>query len=218
MAVAMSLTTAGGLALYVELAGALCVCVGGGNVAARRVPTLLDAGARVTVIAPYISPRLRALTHERLTLIQRGYEPADVHRARLVLAATNSREVDARVAGDARAAGALTIIAGSPSLGDCHFMAMIRRGQLEVGIHTHGLAPAVTVAARKRIEDVLPMALEAGLLAVGELRALLLARVPDAAERQQRWRDAVDAGAMERLLEGEVDIALDLLRYTLLRE
>jgi siroheme synthase-like protein len=208
----------GGLALYITLEDTRCVCVGGGRVAARRALALLEAGAQVTVIAPTMVLELGTLAHERLLLVPRAYESTDVLSARLVVAATNNPEVNAQVARDARAAGALTVVAGAPDLGDCHFMAMIRRGPLEVGIHSHGLAPAVTAAVRHRLQDALPMTLEAGLAAVGELRTQLQTRVHDPVERQRRWRDAVDAGAMERLLEGEIDRALDILRYTLLRE
>jgi precorrin-2 dehydrogenase/sirohydrochlorin ferrochelatase len=187
-------------------------------VAARRAQTLLEAGACVTVVAPELASELRALACDRLELVSRTYESTDVLHMRLVVAATNNREVDRRVAADARAAGALIVVAGDSALGDCHFMAMVRRGPLEIGIHSHGLAPAVTAAVRRRLDETLPVTLEPGLALVAELRTVLQARVHDPAERQRRWREAVEAGAMERLLKGDTDGALDLLRYTLLRE
>jgi siroheme synthase-like protein len=215
----MPSTPGAGLALYVELEGALCVCVGGGNVAARRVASLLHAQVRVRVIAPHILPQIAALANEpALELVPRAYQDGDVQGARLVVVATNSREVDAQAARDALAAGALTVVAGAPELGNCHFMAVVLRGRLEVGVHTGGLSPAVAAAVRRRLENVLPVGLEPGLAAVGELRALLHERVADAEERQRRWREAIDAGAIERLLDGDSDLALDILRYTLLRE
>jgi siroheme synthase-like protein len=170
-------------------------------------------------VAPDIVSEIRALPPDSgLELVQRAYELGDVQGARLVVAATGSREVDARVARDALAAGALTIVAGAPELGNCHFMAMVRRGRLEVGVHTHGLSPALAAAVRQRVEGILPLTLEAGLAAVGELRAQLRARVADGEERQRRWREAVDAGAIDRLLDGDSDSALATIRQILLRE
>jgi precorrin-2 dehydrogenase/sirohydrochlorin ferrochelatase len=215
----MPSTSGAGLALFVELEGALCVCIGGGNVAARRVASLLRARAQIRVIAPHVMPEIAALASApSLELVPRAYQDGDVQGARLVVVATNNREVDERVARDALAAGALTVVAGAPELGNCHFMAMVRRGRLEVGIHTGGLSPAVTAAVRRRLENVLPVGLEPGLAAVGELRAKLHERIADAEERQRRWREAVDAGAIERLLDGDTDLALNILRYTLLQE
>lgn len=213
------MTAKRGLPLYLELTGALCVCIGGGPVAARRVRKVLAAGARVRLVAPNIQPEIAALVQEGvLELVQRPYEAGDVAGARLVIVATDSPMVDAQVAREALAAGALTVVASEPNLGNCHFMASVERGVLEVAVHTHGLSPAVSASVRRRVERLLPAQLDAGLFALGELRQTLMERVTDPKERQRRWRQAVDEGAIERLLDGDVDQALAMLQEILLGE
>jgi len=82
--------------------GRLAVVVGGGNVAVRRVAGLRTVRADILVVAPALSPSLEDLASRgRITVRRRGYEPADLHGAWLVLACTDQPEVNAAVAADA---------------------------------------------------------------------------------------------------------------------
>lgn len=86
------------------LRGRRVVAVGGGRVHARRVPTLLRAGAEVVVVAPRLHPDLAALAaSDRITWQRRGFTEADLDGAWYVLAATDDPAVNARVAAEAEA-------------------------------------------------------------------------------------------------------------------
>ena len=79
--------------------------VGGGRVAARRVPRLVEAGARVDLVAPEVTPALEGLADAgRLRWLQRGYRGGDVDGAWYVLAASDSPAVNAAVADEAETA------------------------------------------------------------------------------------------------------------------
>lgn len=80
-----------------RLARRLTVVVGGGQVAQRRIPALLAAGARVVVVAPEVTPAVEGMGAE-ITWVQRGFEPSDLDEAWYVIAATDSTEVNAKVA------------------------------------------------------------------------------------------------------------------------
>lgn len=87
-----------------RLLGRPVLVVGGGPVAARRAKGLLDAGARVTVVAPVASAALRELVDAGLlTWEQRTYQPSDVDAAWFVQTATGDAAVDAQVSADAEA-------------------------------------------------------------------------------------------------------------------
>ena len=75
------------------LRGRRVVVVGGGQVAQRRVPTLLAVGADVVVVSPHVTPAIEGLGAE-ITWHQRPFEPADLEGAWYVLAATDSAEVN----------------------------------------------------------------------------------------------------------------------------
>ncbi|PVG84050.1 uroporphyrinogen-III C-methyltransferase [Nocardioides gansuensis] len=71
-----------------RLAGRKVVVVGGGHVAQRRVPALIAAGARVTLVAPTVTPALEGMGGE-IEILARRFEPGDLDGAWYVIAATN---------------------------------------------------------------------------------------------------------------------------------
>jgi uroporphyrin-III C-methyltransferase/precorrin-2 dehydrogenase/sirohydrochlorin ferrochelatase len=87
-----------------RLLGRPVLVVGGGPVAARRAKGLLDAGARVTVVAPVASTPLQDLAGAGLLSWEpRAYRPSDVDRVWFVQTATGDAAVDAQVSADAEA-------------------------------------------------------------------------------------------------------------------
>jgi siroheme synthase-like protein len=177
-----------GYPLLLEGSAIHALVVGGGRVAARKASALLDAGASVRVVAPRVGDELRiaATRHgARLRLLEREYEPGDLGAATLVVAATERRDVNARVAADARAAHRLVNVADAPAEGNCATVAAHRAGRLVVGVSAGGVPNAAA-----RIRDAIARRFDgryAGALqALGELRARLLGAGDRAA-----WRRAV---------------------------
>ena len=126
--------------------------VGGGAVAARKARALLIAGARVRIVALEIGPDVRELAeaHTKLHAEERPYAPSDIGNAQLVLASTNDRALNRRVADDAHAAHRLVNVADDPARGNCRTTATHRAGDLVIGI-TAGGVPSAAV----RIRDTL---------------------------------------------------------------
>jgi hydroxymethylbilane synthase len=123
--------------------GRRVLIVGGGNVALRKAETLRQAGCALTVTAPHIDARLRALLDEPAARVnERGYEPADLADVDLVVAATDAPEVNARVVADARAARILACDAADPERGDFAMQATVRVGDLTFSVDTGGSSPA----------------------------------------------------------------------------
>jgi uroporphyrin-III C-methyltransferase/precorrin-2 dehydrogenase/sirohydrochlorin ferrochelatase len=85
--------------LGLRLEGRRVVVVGGGAVASRRVPALLDAGADVLLVSPKVTASLEGLAAAgRIRWAAREYAPGDCAGAWLVCACTDSRAVNAAVA------------------------------------------------------------------------------------------------------------------------
>ncbi|MBT1074729.1 precorrin-2 dehydrogenase/sirohydrochlorin ferrochelatase family protein [Geobacter grbiciae] len=120
------------------------VIVGGGAVAARKCLLLMEAGARVTVIAPRLDPRLEELWREgRIICHARQYGEGDLADAFLAFAATDNPAVNLHVARDAAALGILVDITGAPEHGSFTTPAHFRRGDLLVAVSTGGKNPAL---------------------------------------------------------------------------
>jgi precorrin-2 dehydrogenase / sirohydrochlorin ferrochelatase len=138
--------------LFLELSEKPVLVAGAGNVALRKVRGLLEAGARVTVVAPEGHPEMESLPVRRL---RRRVRKADLAGCVLVFAATDDRRVNRNLALEARRLGIPVNVADSPE--ECDFIvpARIRHGGLQVAVSTGGRSPKLAVKLRKRIEQVL---------------------------------------------------------------
>lgn len=136
---------------FINLEGKKCVVIGGGKVALRKINSLLNAGASVTVISPEVIPGIEKYASSGLIrFIRRAYRKGDLKNAFLVIAATSSKEVHRRIAGDVKSC--LLNVVDEPEL--CNFIvpSVVRRGPLTIVISTSGASPAMAKAIRKEIE------------------------------------------------------------------
>jgi precorrin-2 dehydrogenase / sirohydrochlorin ferrochelatase len=120
-------------------------------VAMRKVRTLLQAGADVVVVSPGVLPELQSLDVE---VRRRPYEYGDLEGSDLAFAATDSREVNAAVAGEAKEIGVLSNVADRPSEGDFAVPSTLRRGGLQIAVSTGGASPTLARRIRSELEEV----------------------------------------------------------------
>jgi len=134
-----------------DLEGRDCLVVGAGPVGLEKIEGLLDANARVTVIAPQAIDAVRELP---ITWLERSYGSADLEGRFLVVAATNVPAVNRRVYEDAERRALLCNVADVPEL--CNFIlpAVLRRDPIAIGISTGGASPALAQRLRRDIERI----------------------------------------------------------------
>jgi len=145
--------------VFLKLDGLPAVVVGGGPIAASKLEGLLDAGARVTVIAPAICAAIRDRAAANLTLVERGFTAGDLDGARWVVAAATP-EVNREVAAAAAARGQFVNAVDDVASASAYLGAVVRRGPALLAISTGGLAPALAGLIREALEAVLPHDLE----------------------------------------------------------
>lgn len=126
--------------------------VGGRAVAERKVRGLLEAGFRVTVVAPEIGETIRAAGVECRV---RAFEVGDIDGHAIVFACTNSREVNRGVGEAARAAGIFVVVADSQEESTFFTPAVHRDGDLVVAVSTGGASPTLAMEVRDRIASAL---------------------------------------------------------------
>ncbi len=142
--------------VYLNLKGRRVVVVGGGSVAERKVASLLDSGAAVSVISPEVTERLTALAdREVIELHKRPYAPGDCRGALLVLTTTDDDEVNTAVFNEARDLHVLVNTADAPALCDFIMPAIVRRGDLRIAISTGGASPALSATLRRKLSRIL---------------------------------------------------------------
>src|SRR5260370_7552213 len=137
--------------------GRRCLVVGGGAVADRKVPGLLQCGARVTVVSPALVPALsRLVAAGRIEHRARAFRKVDARGCVLVVSATGVAEVDDAVAQAARRHGALVNAVDRPARCDFIYGSVLRRGELQIAVSTGGPAPALPPAIPRRLQPPLP--------------------------------------------------------------
>ena len=139
------------------------VVIGGGPVGERKVKGLLAAGIAVRLISPEATPSLRAWAEAgQIDWVRRPYQPGDVGQRRLVFAATNQRVINAHIAAEAAAQGALCNVADQPGDGNFHVPAVHRQPGLVVAVSTAGDSPSRARDTRDRIAGWLEQWSEVG--------------------------------------------------------
>jgi precorrin-2 dehydrogenase/sirohydrochlorin ferrochelatase len=184
------------------LDGKPCLVVGGGEIADGKLDALLLAGALVTVVSPEVRPRIAALAAEgQITLQQRPYQTSDLDATYLVIAATDDRPLNARVVTEARAAGILTQAVDDIPYCDFFAVAIVRRGDLQLGISTNGRSPAFARWMRERLDTELPAEYGDLLAVLGDVRDSIKARGPIPA--YEHWQEAITDDVLAALGAGD---------------
>ena len=142
--------------LNVDMSGKTAVVIGGGTVAYRKIKVLLDAGAKVYVVAPAVAEEIDALAQaENLTVRNDQYRISDLEGMFLVVAATDDAGVNRQVATDAASQKKMVCVTDAFEAGNCSFPAVLRRGDLEIGVSTRGCCPSLAVELRELIATLI---------------------------------------------------------------
>ncbi len=160
------------LPLAMNLTGKDVLVIGAGRIGAGKAGLLIDAGARVTMIARDVAAELPP---GLASLEERDYRDGDVKGFALVVSATGDAAVNDRVVEEARREGVWLNVVDDPQRSDFYFTAVHRDGDVTVSVSTAGASPALAQ----------------------ELRSMIARRLPDnlgdVAQRLRRERDDVHA-------------------------
>ena len=179
-----------------------CLVVGGGAVGQRKVKTLLECGARVTVIAPLVTEYLHGLaSQDRIRLKVRAYQPSDQDGQFLVIGATGDEEVNRQISEDASGRGILCNIADCPKA--CTFVlpAIVSQGDLVIAVSTSNKSPAVAKRIRQALAKEFGPEYATLLKVMGAIRERLLAEAKSPERHKQKFERLLDEGLLEMIRE-----------------
>ena len=163
--------------VFLDVRNRSCLVVGGGRVGTRKVKTLMDCGARVTVISPEVTDELAGLAARPAILLKRrAYRNSDLDDVFLVIGATDDEDLNQRIHQDAESRGKLCNIADQPRR--CNFIlpSIINQGDLTIAISTAGRSPAFAKFLRRRMKKQFGPEYGAMLALMGAIRERLLPR------------------------------------------
>jgi len=194
----------GYLPIFFDVTGRECTVVGGGEVAAGKIESLLEAGACVTVVSPRLSPSLEAIVARGLvTHIARDYARGDMRGCVLVYAATDDPKLHRELAAEARALGIPINVVDVPEL--CTFIApaVVKRGALQIAISTAGASPAFASRLKSALEQQFGTEYAVTLEVLRAARRRLHADEIDPADRMRRLKDLANSALPEAIAIGD---------------
>jgi len=172
--------------MFLKLAGRPCLVVGAGVIGESKIASLLEAEARVRVVAPKATEQVRAWTGaKRIDWLAREFEAEDLRGMFLVVAATSSTDVHERIFEEATRRGVLCNIVDVPPLCDFYYPAVVQRGALQIAVSTGGQSPALAQRLRKELEEQFGPEYAAWVVELGAKREELQAAKLDAEERKR---------------------------------
>lgn len=168
--------------IMIDLGGQPCLVAGGGITALRKAKALLQAGARVTVVATEFAAGFDALPVDS---VRRAVRAEDVRGMILVVDATGDAPAAELLRQACRDAAIPFNCASHAQAGDVAFPAVLRRGGLVAGISTSGSSPAAAAWVRDRLDRCIPENFEEILAQMEMLRGQAKSEWP---RQEQRAR------------------------------
>ena len=143
------------LTLGVDLTGVSTLVVGGGSVGMRKARMLLEHGAQVTVVDPWLSEHLAPEVHAgRVSWIQGRYSVGHLRGNSLIVASTSDPKVNQRIANDAHRRGRLCCLVSDRTKSRVLFPAMHQWGDVTIAMHTNAKSCRTAVRARDHLASL----------------------------------------------------------------
>lgn len=172
--------------IFLKLEDKPVLVVGGGTVAEQKVNGLLNAKARITVIAPTLTEYLEALsTAGTISVHQRDYRKGDVQGFVLVFAATNNPAVHKEIFDDAAFYHIPINVADVPELCNFYLASIFQNGDLKVAVSTNGKSPTLGKIIRDRIATEFGKEYPELLNTLGEIRPYVHSAYPEPEKRKE---------------------------------
>lgn len=197
--------------VFLDIKDKLCVVVGGGQVALRKVKNLLECGAKVRVISPEICLEIENLSrNSSLDLIRRMYRAGDLDGATVAFSATGDPETNHQISQDARKQSIPVNVVDDAAISDFIVPSYFSRGDIIVAVSTSGKSPALARKIRTELEKCIGDEFNDLVVIVNEVRTKLIGdgvRIDG-----EKWQEALDIDMLLNLVrEGRKDEARKLL-------
>jgi siroheme synthase-like protein len=184
--------------VFFDLRGRLCVVVGGGGVALRKVKGLLSSKAKVRVIGAEIVQGIKILERAgKIEVVEREYRAEDLNGAFLVWAATNDRDTNRRVKRDSESLSIAANVVDAPESCDFITPSVIRKGPILVAVSTSGISPTLSRKLKGEIMKIVSDEYVAYVRKMGRFREYVKAAVSDPRLRRRILKEAARMGISE---------------------
>ena len=189
--------------IFINLADKMCLVVGGGKVAQRKIETLLEYKAQVLAVSPGVTDRIKYWAERKLiTWKSRLFEPSDLEEVFLVFIATGNSRTNKEIAALCRDRGIMVNAVDDPENCDFYVPAILRRDSLCIAVSTEGKSPLLAAKLRNELENMIPAEYGDWVEILGRLREEIKCSDLDISQRQQVFSDLVYSDILDLLIQG----------------
>ena len=202
--------------VHLDIQNRKVLVVGGGSVGTRKVKTLLDCGARVTVVSPEVSRQLRELAASGdIKLAERSYQSEDLNGVFVVIGATDDERLNQQISSDADRLNTLCNIADRPEV--CNFIlpSIVQRDDLVITISTSGQSPALAKKLRKALENQFGEEYGTLLQLMGAIRKKLLQQAHKPEAHKPLFEQLINSDLIVMIQAGKTE-EIDMLLFDIL--
>jgi precorrin-2 dehydrogenase/sirohydrochlorin ferrochelatase len=189
--------------IYIDLEQRPVTIIGGGEVCARKAETMLRYGAIVTIVSPAFTDEIEGWARDgRVALRRKLYDESDLGGAAIVIASTDDKCVNGRIARDARRRRIPVNVVDVTHL--CEFIvpAIIEKGSIQIAVSTGGKSPALARTLKEDLNRAIgPEYAEVNDL-LGTLRASAKKVLPTDVDRKRFFDSLIAAGILAMLRDG----------------
>ncbi|MBF0593623.1 MAG: bifunctional precorrin-2 dehydrogenase/sirohydrochlorin ferrochelatase [Candidatus Omnitrophica bacterium] len=191
--------------INVDLKDRQCLVVGGGEIAERKVASLLECDAMVTVVSPDVTKKLAALASKgKISHIKQKYQDKYIKNVFLVIAATDDQTVNTLIARHAGKRNILLNVVDVPEL--CNFIvpSVIRQGPMVMGISTSGHSPVFAQKFREKCEKCVTPAVGAFVKMMGNSRKEVKGCCDSIPKRKDVYLEMINSPILSLLEQGKI--------------
>jgi len=152
-----------------------CLVIGGGQVALRKIQSLLSYNVKITVLSPSICKQLKAVIKKnKIKVIPKYYSKEYIKNYKVIFSATNKREINEQVFKDCKAENKLLNVVDVPELCDFILPAVVRRGDLTISVSSQGRAPFFAKEIKNKIDHIFSSYYEDIIDLAGDFRSIIM--------------------------------------------
>lgn len=187
------------------------IIFGGGQVAQRKVKTLIKFTREIIIISPELDSRLQELVDSgQVKHIDSLAKQGHVLPGYRIVAATDDSSVNQQIGDWAKSLSCPVSIADAPHKSDFIFPAIIDRSPVMIAISSASESPALTRYLRNQLDAALSSRIPQLAQFVSSLRHTVRTNINDSKQRQQLWRKLMSSAMPNLVLAGKEEQAQEI--------
>ena len=204
------------LPIFLNVKGKQCLVVGGGEVSLRKTSLLLQAGAKVTIVSPELSPAYAGM--QGITHIAERFKASHLDGHLLAIAATDEESTNEDVSKEAKLRNIPVNVVDNPPL--CSFImpSILDRSPIVVAFSSGGASPVLIRMLRGKLEAIIPQAYSQLALFSARFRSIVKARIIDPSRRRIFWENVFEGPVSEKIFSGDESAAESMLEEMIASE